>query len=662
MEKSYNSGLVLLSIVVATAGAYVAVEIAQRVREATGRRRNLWLSGGAVAMGLGIWSTHFIAMLALSLAEPVWYDAFVTFFSLVAAVAGCAVAFAIFDRSNVRLRVVGVASIFMGFAIAGMHYTGMAAMRMSDKVHYNGLLVAASVAVAIAVSFAALIVTRTLITHRDPASRNGFRTAGAVLLMGLAVVGMHYTGMAAANFTAGTPGWQPEGWLLIGNRELGLAVATVSLALLGLVLAGTQFERWSLEASTRIESLLQLSPQVVWSANAAGMITDCNKYWYDYTGLAREQSLGSGWLSALHPDDLDRATAAWGGAVSAGMDLEVEFRLRRADGAYHWFLYRGRPVVGDRGEVIRWLGIAIDIEHRKIAEREILKREQALAAANAELEERAAQLQHTATELKAQTEELKATTEELLQKTEEAQAANRIKSDFLASMSHELRTPLNAIGGYAELLEMELRGPLNSAQMEDISRIKRSQEHLLGLINDVLNFAKVDAGHLEYRIGDVPVGATVADTESMIRPQLKAKGLSYRFDGCPNAEFVRADRDKLQQIVLNLLSNAVKFTDRGGEITVSCEADGDSVRLRVSDTGIGIPAEKIDAIFDPFFQVDQRLSQMSHGVGLGLSISRELARAMSGDLTAESVQERGSTFTLILPRSTVGMTVVAGLG
>ncbi|MDQ6887648.1 MAG: ATP-binding protein [Gemmatimonadota bacterium] len=634
METSYNFGLVLLSVVVAIAGAYVAVEIAQRVREATGRRRTLWLLGGALAMGLGIWSMHFVAMLALRLAEPVWYDAFVTFLSVVAAVGGCAVAFAIFDRSRVTARLVGIASVVMGLAIAGMHYTGMAAMRMSGAVHYDRLLVAASVAVAIAVSFAALIVTRTLITSRDPAFRGVLRTAGAALLMGLAVVSMHYTGMAAATFTAAAEGSQPDGGLLLGNRNLGLVVAVVSLVLLALALAGTQFESWSLEASSRIESLLQLSPQIVWSANAAGMITDCNRYWYDYTGLAREQSLGDAWGSALYPKDRERVITAWRGAVEAGTDLEVEFRLRRMDGAYHWFLSKGRPVRGDGGEVIRWIGIAIDIEDRKIAEREILKREEAL---------------------EAQTAELRATTRELMQKSKEAEAANRAKSDFLASMSHELRTPLNAIGGYADLLEMGLRGPLTAAQSDDIARIKRSQQHLLGLINDVLNFAKVDAGRLEYRIGDVPLGTTMSDTEAMIRPQLMAKGLQYRFDGCSSAGFVRADRDKLQQIVLNLLGNAVKFTDRGGEITVSCEVDGDTMLLRVSDTGVGIPADKIDTIFDPFVQVDQRPNQMNQGVGLGLSISRALACAMSGDLTVESAPGCGSTFTLSLPRSLAGV-------
>jgi PAS domain S-box-containing protein len=233
---------------------------------------------------------------------------------------------------------------------------------------------------------------------------------------------------------------------------------------------------------------------------------------------------------------------------------------------------------------------------------------------------------------------------------EEAVAANRAKSDFLAMMSHELRTPLNAIGGYTELIEMGIHGPVTEAQTESLRRVKRAQEHLLGLINDVLNFAKLEAGRVEIRVAPTPLGPTVADVELLMVPQAEAKRIVYRPLGDGPDALVRADPEKLQQIVLNLLSNAIKFTDPGGEVAVECEARDEEVLLHVRDTGVGIPPEKLRSVFEPFVQVDPDLTRTRQGTGLGLAISRELARAMHGDLYAESTPGRGSVFTLSLPR------------
>ena len=230
-----------------------------------------------------------------------------------------------------------------------------------------------------------------------------------------------------------------------------------------------------------------------------------------------------------------------------------------------------------------------------------------------------------------------------------AEEANVAKATFLAAMSHELRTPLNAIGGYVDLLELGVRGPITDAQREDLERIRKNQRHLLGLINNILNFAKIEAGHVEYAIEEVPVAPLLAGLETLIGPQLVTRRLSFR--AIPPAEglAVRADADKVQQVMLNLLSNAVKFTASGGEVVVEAERREDVVAIRVRDTGRGIPPDKIEAIFEPFVQVDQHFTREGHGTGLGLSISRDLARAMGGDLTAESVLEAGATFTLTLP-------------
>jgi PAS domain S-box-containing protein len=600
MEKTYSLGLVILSVAVATIGAYVAVEIAQRVRTAGQSRRILWTWGGALAMGLGISSMHFVGMLALKLPVPVWYEAFFTAGSVLAAVVGCAIAFTIFNRARVSGWLLAVASVFMGAAIAGMHYTGMAGVRMGGQIVYDPIIVAASVALAVALSFAALALTRRLL--RPGSERAPLRKTGAALLLGSAVAGMHYTGMAAAQFTSAPAGWRPSGYLVLGTYQLGLIVAITSVVLLAIALAATRFARWTIATKSRFENLLALSPQIVWFGQPDGEITYCNPFWYNYTGLSEGQTLGFGWTDAIHPEDRDRVVGSLNKAVKEAKDYEVEFRLRGNDDKYCWFLARGRTSLDASGKVDAWLGIAVDIEQRRKAE-------------------------------------------------EEAWAASQAKSEFLASMSHELRTPLNAIGGYAELLAMGLRGPLNADQAQDIARIRRSQQHLLTLINDVLNFAKVDAGQTEYRMTAVPVDEALRDTESMIAPQILARGLHYSYKGADRSFSVLADPEKLQQIVLNLLSNAVKFTEPGGTITMSTEAAGNCIDIRVADTGPGISAEKLDRIFDPFVQAERRLNQPVQGVGLGLAISQDLANAMGGKVTVESALGKGSTFTISLPRA-----------
>jgi signal transduction histidine kinase len=232
----------------------------------------------------------------------------------------------------------------------------------------------------------------------------------------------------------------------------------------------------------------------------------------------------------------------------------------------------------------------------------------------------------------------------------EAEAANRAKGDFLAAMSHELRTPLNGIGGYVDLLDMGLRGPITDAQRADLDRIRRNQQHLLLLIEDVLSFARVEAGRLEVDDGPVDVDETLRSLEAMILPQVTAKGVLFVYEPCDPALRARGDRDRIVQIGANLLANAIKATAAEGRITLSAIADDEHVRIRVADTGSGIPTDKLDAIFSPFTQLGRTLNNPRAGAGLGLSISRGLAAAMGGSLTVESTEGEGSTFTLILRR------------
>jgi signal transduction histidine kinase len=279
-----------------------------------------------------------------------------------------------------------------------------------------------------------------------------------------------------------------------------------------------------------------------------------------------------------------------------------------------------------------------------------------LEESNSLLQNQARQLEHQTNEARELAHELALTNEELRAVISEAKkawavadAANRSKAEFLAVMSHELRTPLNSIGGYVDLLEMELRGPLTDAQKSDLSRIKRSQQHLLGIINDILNFTRLEATELVFDIIDVPLRALIADLDAVVSSLARAKKQKYRCDYPPGSVYAHTDPDKLRQIMINLLSNAVKFTPEGGRVRVSCEVKKKMISIRVEDNGPGIPVDKHDAVFEPFVQLNRGLTRTTDGTGLGLAISRGLARGMGGDIALKSKLGRGSVFTLTVP-------------
>ena len=327
-----------------------------------------------------------------------------------------------------------------------------------------------------------------------------------------------------------------------------------------------------------------------------------------------DDMLDTHWWNTLVPAEHMAEARRLMAAVRHHDVTDFELPLMRRDGEWRTILWTTANRYGTAGELEVVIAFGIDVTERKKAEetsRELLDAQ--LARARAE-------------------------------------AANKAKTDFLAIMSHELRTPLNSIGGYTELLEMGLRGPVTTEQVEDLGRIRRSQRHLLGLINDLMNFAKLESGRVELDFADVSVNEILAVLDALTEPQVAAKQIVYKDNRCDPTLTVWADREKAHQILINLVSNAVKFTKPGGHITIECNGDVDHVHFQVTDTGEGIPAEKLGSIFEPFVQVKTGFTRDHEGVGLGLAISRDLARMMRGDLSVESVIGAGSRFTLTLPR------------
>ena len=395
----------------------------------------------------------------------------------------------------------------------------------------------------------------------------------------------------------------------LGAGELDAVVDPASAT--AILLKGAQVAISQSEA--RFRDLINRCPALVCEIDQNGNTIFANEAVRAILGFGADEIVGQPWSSLV--SEGDRASAReLAATVRRGDVTSFELPLRSQSGDVRCVLFNTANRYADDGELQMVVAFGIDITERKRAEESARK----LAAAEVA--------------------------------RSEAEAANKAKTDFLAVMSHELRTPLNAIGGYTELIEMGLRGPVTEAQSEDLAKIKRSQRHLLGLINDIMNFARLETGHVSISVKDMVVNETLAVLDALTEPQVAAKGIAYVKARCEPGLTAWADEEKTRQILINLVSNAIKFTPHGGTITISCDADESTVRFQVRDTGRGIAPEKLEMIFEPFVQVNKQFTR-DEGVGLGLAISRDLARMMRGELTAESEFGAGSVFTLTLPRS-----------
>ena len=350
----------------------------------------------------------------------------------------------------------------------------------------------------------------------------------------------------------------------------------------------------------RFRQLADAMPQIVWVTGADGRTDYFNQRWYEYTGLDFDQARGVGWRAAMHPEDLERVQQRWDESVSSGRPFELEYRLRRRDGEYRWFLGRALPGTDESGAIVQWFGTCTDI--------------------------------HDARRARA-----------------EAEKANRLKDEFLATLSHELRTPLNAVMGWAHMLR---DGRLRSAATLErgLDAIKRNAEAQSRLVQDLLDMSQIEAGQLPLQIVPVNVTDVVDAALATIRPAAEAKGVEVSATlGCDGA-VLHADPQRLQQILWNLLGNAVKFTPPGGRVALDVQQRGREIHLAVEDTGPGIAPEFLPHVFEAFRQADASSTREHGGLGLGLAIVRRLVSLHGGhvDVASEGAG-RGASFTVRLP-------------
>jgi two-component system sensor histidine kinase/response regulator len=606
---SYNTALVATSVLISIFAAYAALDLAGRVTSAAGAVRAVWLAGGATTMGIGIWSMHYVGMLALRLPIPVQYDWPTVLLSLLAAIFASGVALFIVSRKTMGILSASIGAAFMGTGIASMHYIGMEAMRLQAMCTYNFKLVALSVVFALVISLVALLLT---FHFRGEMKSGGWWKFSAAILMGAAVPVMHYTGMAAASFVA-VPAIERDVTNAISISFLGtFGIVAVTLTLLGLTiltsLIDRRFSTQALElrsSEKRSRQILETSFDAFVGIKGDGSVRDWNPQAEEIFGRAASEVGGKIFREIAIPsrcqDSFDQEIASLL-AVGAPKTRRFEITVLRGDGRE----------------------IPAEITISAISEAQ----GQDFAAFVRDLSER------------------KRFEKNLLEAKEGAEAANEAKSSFLATMSHEIRTPMNGILGMTELV---LDTELSLEQREHLGLVRLSAEALLAIINDILDFSKIEAGKFELETIPFDLRESLGETMKSLSFRAHQKGLELIYDVASEVlEALLGDPGRIRQILINLIGNAIKFTEKGEiALTVMERSHSETstqIHFAIRDTGVGVPLAKQSTIFEAFSQADGSMARKYGGTGLGLTICKRLVELMNGEIWLESEPGVGSTF------------------
>lgn len=623
---TYHLYFVLLSVFISFFASYCALYVYERVLILKGTARQIWMVLGSITMGLGIWAMHFIGMLAYHLPVKVAYTPGWLILSVILPIFAVWAAFRMIagDVSKTGSLVVG--SLLMGTAMLAMHYSGMAAMSMPLHMSYDPLFVTLSAVIAFGASFAALKLSSIHRKHNNVYLKNSSKVPVALLLGG-AVAGMHYTAMAAVRFHSMDNGVTQSALMEQGNYAdemlLGVLIGAASLFILLLVMITQSIDRkvalrMADSNKRRYDSIFEYNPDAV-CLYEKGLLVRANPSAERITGYTFEELQGEGFRRLLLEEDQPKLGFCYEAALK-GESESAEIWIRGKKGNRILLSMTMVPLV--EGNHVRDVyTISRDITGRKRAE------------------------------------------QELHQAKSEAEEALRIKGDFLAVMSHELRTPLNGVLGISEIL---LDTPLDEEQQEYVQLIHRSGSALLYVINDVLDFSKLEAGKMKTGSEPLALALLVGDVAALYAVQAQQKGLSFSCEfGRELPEILLGDEQRIRQVLMNLLSNALKFTSEGGiELTVAAEelrsgvSSGRNlprpggvilVRFTIRDSGIGIRTEEMEKLFQPFYQAASASNRMQNGTGLGLAICKNLVELMGGEIGVESGENRGSVFSFIIP-------------
>ena len=609
LYSSFSPWMIALSVAIAVVASISALYAAGLARRANSRRQHLILVGtGAVALGGGIWAMHFIGTQAFQFCTQVSYSHPLTLLSMLSGLAAALVALHLLAHNHISRQQLLAGGALVGTGIGMMHYIGMAAMTMVGKLRYDPWWFALSIVTTIALAVFALWLRFRLrrLRHRLP-SWAGMLISGIAL--GCAVAGMHYIGIAAARVDVPVAGGNPVN-TDPGFLTVAVTLATLSLTLLVAVANGLlryqQLYHKVESKEARLQAILDTAVDGIVTIDRYGLVRSFNNAAERLFGWQAEDVVGRN-INMLMPEPHRTRHDSYlsnymesGVARIIGTGREVT-AMRRDGSLFPIRLAIGRTEVP--GETL-FVGFITDISQYK-------ELEQALRDSR-----------------------------------DRAELAATSKTAFLANMSHEIRTPMNAIIGFTEQL---LDTPLDTQQRHHLDTVRRSARSLLGLLNDILDTAKLERGAMEIENMDFSLHDVVYQVGASLRLGAEAKGLTLDIDYAPSlGEHFRGDPLRVQQVLTNLLGNAIKFTERGS-VKVSAEGEAGAVRLIVADTGIGIPADRIARIFEPFAQADASTSRRFGGTGLGTTIARQLIELMHGRLDVESAVGVGSRFIVELP-------------